>query len=79
MEGYYDYRCPECRGNDIAFVRFQIFKKGEGRVLFYCRVCKKTFSVMDMEGIKVYIPDKIYSLRKRYPLKERDQDGLCCG
>lgn len=65
----YDYRCPQCGGNDIFFLELRI---REEKVVFWCYPCRIKFEAED-QGAKngLYLQNEILSLSERYPLKER--------
>jgi ribosomal protein S27E len=65
MENYenYDYKCPQCQNRDIVFKKIV-----SDKIVFHCNFCQEDFITKDKE--ESYLPQKIASLRKRYPAKQ---------
>lgn len=66
MSGY-DYRCPQCQGDDISFLRIENVGAAKEEVIFFCHLCREEFSIKYPRA--EYLPNMVIVLKERYPLK----------
>ena len=64
----YDYRCPRCDSREITLREIT----GD-KIIFHCGFCGEDFVVRDQE--EGFLPQKVESLRKRYPLEGVERSG----
>ncbi len=64
-----DYRCPDCRGRYISFMRIRdvINRPSPPRqmIVFFCNHCQKEFEIES--GTYFYQCNLIHALKKKYP------------
>lgn len=59
----YEYKCPQCKGDNISFIRI---RAKDRKLVFRCNLCQIEFETKEMERV-VYIVSEVSDLSNRYP------------